>query len=641
MTSRSEIRKPSPVREEEPRITKPDIIKTPDLENPTAQQEEAMISLNRGMRDLRYVDLLDTARNNSELLVPIERHQIVDSLERREWGSVLRSLHQGDTAISILSSISDISSIKNLNDNIFGSQTTDSIIIKRRQLIESHLNLALNTAGVSVKDLEQVSLEQNYKFGVYKIPKKYNLDAVVIASKVCAEVDAEMKDYIISLADDEQSKHPEKTEILQKFRTDINTEGYKMTFGTATVESDDIEDVVLAVNGSLQTARAVASEKSAIYGDNFSPEKMTAKIEQTDQMRNKIYQEGNQIVGKDGSIHEIFSGDVGGLVINKDLLREIRKDKLAISAGQEVILNNLKEYIKGLNIFDTVKPFTADEVAGLKEKFAEIDKTTNGVLDGDQEACAKAAEILDKNEKDERFTSEARFHGEAVKIKNCAYLSLDVLDIGVDQLLDFEQRTQLVVNKQMTFIQASLEAGDAMTKRLRDIRKRAYEICDELGLTKDGRMNGLVGGDELTLAIDLDATDKNGNKIFNGNDKVLNKLILRLKKETSSRVVKTVIAESQRHSSTDNIIHRMKEHLVALKNAEEGARQAKEIESEVRKLNKFLKDHPDNLPAKTLLISLDNFVMTEIEGKFIIRTEDGPDTDLNQLLEQLKFLYNK
>lgn len=641
MTSRSEIRKPAPVREEAPREVSPEIIKTPNLENPTVQQEDAMISLNRGMRDLRYADLLDTARNNSELLVPIERHQIVDSLERRGWGSVLRSLHQGDTVVSILSSISDISSIKNLNDNIFGSQTTDSIIVKRRQLIESYLNLALNTAGVSVEDLEHVSLEQNYKFGIYKIPKKYNLDAVAIVSKVCAEVDMEMKDYIIRLADDEQSKHPEKTKILQKFRTDINTEGYKMTFGTAVVESENIEDVVLATNGSLQTARAVASEKSAIYGDDFSAEKMTAKIEQTDQIRNKIYQEGNKIVGKDGVVHEIFSGDIGNLVINKDLLREIRKDKLAIQVGQEEILRDLKEYIKGLNIFDTVKPFTADEVGGLKEKFAAIDIITKGVLNGDQEAGVKASDILDKNEKDQHFTSEARFHAESVKIKNCAYLSLDVLDIGVDQLLDFEQRTQLVVSKKMTFTQASLEAGDAMTKRLRDIRMRAFNICDEIGLTNDGRMNGLVGGDELTLAIDLDATDKNGDKIFNGNDKVLNKLILRLKKETSSRVVKTVIAESQRHSSTDNIVHRMKDHLVALKNAEEGARQAKEIESEVRKLNKFLKDHPDNLPAKTLLHSLDNFVMTEIDGKFIVRTEDGPDTDLEKLTEQLKFLYNK
>jgi hypothetical protein len=637
---RSEIRKPAPVSEEAPREIPPELDKSPELEQSAAEQEEAMISLSRGMRDLRYADLLDTARNNSELLVPIERFQMVDSLERRGWGSVLRNLHQGDTAVSILSSISDISSIKNLNDNIFGSQTTDSIIVKRRQLIESHLNKALNMAGVSAHDLEHVSLEQNYKFGTYKIPKKYNLDAVAIVSKVCAEVDSEMKEYIIGLADDEQSKYPEKAKVLQKFRADINAEGYKMTFGTATVESDDIADVVLAVNGSLQTARAVASEKSAIYGDAFSAEKMTAKIEQTDQIRNKIYQEGNQIVGKDGVVHEIFSGEIGSLVINKDLLREIRKDKLAIQVGQEEILNDLKEYIKGLNIFDTVKPFTADEVDGLREKFDEIDKTAEGVLNGNQEACAKAAEILDKNEKDSHFTSEARFHSEAVKIKNCAYLSLDVLDIGVDQLLDFEQRTQMVVNKKMTFTQASLEAGDAMTKRLRDIRMRAYDICDELGLTKDGRMNGLVGGDELTLAIDLDATDKNGDKIFNGNEKVLNKLILRLKKETSSRVVKTVIAESKRHSSTDNIVHRMNEHLVALKNAEEGARQAKEIEGAVRKLKKFLKDHPDNLPAKSLLGSLDNFVMTEIDGKFIIRTEDGPDTDLNQLSEQLKFLYN-
>lgn len=617
-----------------------------ELHDPNLEQEDEVANLQRVMRDLRYADMLDTARTKSESMTVSEQRQITNSLERRKWGGILRNLQKGDTVVSILSSTSDLLSIKNLNDNIFGSQTTDGIIAKRRQLTESIFKRVLSVAGVSAEDLNHVSLEQNYKFGTFKVPRKYNIDVVTIANQACAEVDLEMKKFIIKLADEEQAKAPNKTALLQNFRGAVNTEGYKMTFGAATVELDELEDVILAVNGSLQTARAVTSDKLTEYGDKFSSEKMTAKIEQINDLRNSIYQGGNQIIGSNGNVYEVFSGNVGSLVLNKDLLREVRKDKFIAQDGQEQILKDLKNYIKGLNIFDAVKPFTADEVGILKDEIIKMNDIAKGVLKGEQSECAEAADMLDKNEKDPSFTSEARFHAEAVKIKNCAYLSLDVLDVGVDQLLDFENRTQMVATKKMTFAQASLAAGDAMTKKLRDVRAKAYSICEETGLTHNNRMNGLVGGDELTLAIDLDAEDADGKKIFNGDDKALNNLIHRLKKETSNedgagvRVVKTVIAESRRHSSSDNIVERMKEHLTALKNAEEGTNQAKQIENELRKLNKFIQLHPGNESAEALSNSLKDFVIAEVDDHFAIRTELEPDMSLEELLKKIKSFYN-
>ena len=366
---------------------------------------------------------------------------------------------------------------------------------------------------------------------------------------------------------------------------------------------------------------------------------MTAKIEQINELRNKIFQNGNKIVGKDGVKHEIFTNNAGRLELNRDLLRDVRKDKFSFQADQTQVLKDLKEYIKSLNIFDVVKPFTADEIEKIKEGSKQIDFIIDGINKGDQTDCTKAAEILDRNEKDERYTSESRFHAEAVKIKNCAYLSLDVLDVGVDQLLDFEQRTQMVANKEMTFEQASLEAGNLMTKRLRQMREQVYKICEDFKITKNGRMDGLVGGDELTLAINLDAIDENGNKIFDNNDKNLNKLIHRLKKETNSRVVKTVIAESRRHSSSDNTIQRMKEHLVALKNAEEGADQAKQVETEMRKLKLYIKAHPGNMLAEILFNSFEDFVIAEVDDHFVIRTENEPDMNLKEIMEKLKSVY--
>ncbi len=609
------------------------------LLKPQPESKEAMTSLNHGMRDLRYAELIDTLRTKGGSMNTEQRQQITHSLERRKWGGVLRNLQKGDTVISTLSSTSDLLSIKNLNDNVFGSQTTDSIIAKRRQLTESILNFVLNSAGVSVDDLEHTSLEQNYKFGVFKIPEKYNLDVVAILNKVCSEVDLEMKKFIISLADDEESKHPEKATFLQNFKETVNTEGYKMTFGTAKVESGELEDVVLAVNGSLQTARTAIHDNFKDYGDSFSAEKMTAKIDQINELRNKIYQNGNKIFSKDGNNHEIFSNNAGKLELNRDLLRDVRKNKFYPQADQAQVLKDLKDYIKSLNIFDVVKPFTADEIEKIKEESRQTDTITTGVAKGDQTDCTKAAEILDRNEKDERYTSESRFHAEAVKIKNCAYLSLDVLDVGVDQLLDFEQRTQMVANKEMTFEQASLAAGDLMTKRLRQMREQVYTICEDFKITKNGRMDGLVGGDELTLAIDLDTTDENGKKIFDNSDKNLNKLIHRLKKETNSRVVKTVIAESRRHSSSDNTVQRMREHLVALKNAEDGADQAKQVETEMRKLKKNVKEHPGNILAEILLKSFEDFVIAEVDDHFVIRTENEPDINLKEIMKKLKSVY--
>ncbi|MFA6424394.1 MAG: hypothetical protein WCV83_03745 [Candidatus Magasanikbacteria bacterium] len=632
---KSEAKKPVAVSSSE-RVVQPSV--PGELYDPHLERDEDLADVDRVMRDLRYANLLDSARDMGNLLSPIEQQQITNSLERRRWGGILRNLEREDTVISILSATSDLLSIKNLNDNVFGPQTTDIIIAKRRQLTETIFNRALSLAGVDTADLEHASLEQNYKFGVFKIPGKYKIDAVAIANQACAEVDREMKKFIIRLADEEESKFPNKRASFQNFRLAVNSEGYKMTFGAAKVESDGLEDIILAVNGSLQTARATTFDNSKDYGEAFSPEKMIAKIDQINELRNKIFQSGNRITGIDGVIYEIYGENSGIFELNRDLLREVRKDKFRPQTGHEEIWNDLKAYVKGLNIFDVVKPFTADEVGKIKDETDSIDTITSGVRRKDAQNCRQAVETLDRNEKDERFTSEARFHAEAVKIKNCAYLSLDVLDVGIDQLLDFEQRVQAVGNKDMSFAQASLEAGDLMTKKLRLMRGQAYEICKRFGITQNERMNGLVGGDELTLAIDLDVVDEDGRKIFDDGDKKLNKLILQLRRETNSRVVKTVIAESRRNSTSADMIERTKEHLKALKNAEEGTNQAKQVENALRQLDKFIKSHPDNESAIALAGSLKDFVMTEVDDHFTVRTELGPDMSLKEALEKIASL---
>ena len=628
---------------------------------------ESLKEQRRVMHELRYAELIDKLRNNGESLSDDDKTLISHSLERRNWGGILKNLKKGDTVISTLSSTSELLSIKNLNDNIFGPSTTDEIIFMRRELTISKLDFALNSAGVSSSDREHTSLEQNYKFGVFKIPKEHNLDVVSIFNKICAEVDVEIKELVITLVEKEIKQNEKRLDELEKkikgtelsvaeketiedeikkakkkksnlpiFKTKVDQEGYRMTFGIAKVESDDIQDIIVAANGSLQTARAATFESAQGYGDKFSDEKMTASIDQINETKRKLFEEGNTIIDSDGIEHKIFEGEVGKLTLNRDLLREIRKNKFACEKGQENVLEEVKNYVKSLNIFDVVKPFTAEEIPAIEKGIADDNETAEGIFKNEKNKFAKAADALDRNDKDNNFTSQTRFHAESVKIKNCAYLSLDVLDVGVDQLLDYEQLVQEVTDKKISFTAASIKAGDNMTKKLREVRQKAFDICNKLKITKNERMNGLVGGDELTLAIDLDAVDENGKKIFDDGDKVLNKLIHDLKKGTDSRVVKTVIAESHRFSSSNNEIERMKEHITALKKAEDGTTQAKEVENELRKLNKFIKQNPDNMMAEILKNSLENFVVAEVDDHFVIRTENGPDLNLTEILQKFK-----
>lgn len=603
-----------------------------DFKFPTGEVEEVVEPApeERGVRDISFVDFIDKLRNEDETMSKEEVTKATHALERRRWGDVLRKLDVGDVVVSILSDTSDTLSIKNLNDNVFGPKLTDDeIIAKRRNTTTEVFERVLREAGVSDEDIRQSGLEHNYKFDIFRIPGGTNLDVTALMNKVCAEVDAIMREHITTLAKNEQEKNPSKKDFLSNFANTVQTQGYRMNFGTALVESADLKDVVLAVNGSLQTARASTSEAGQNYGGNFSVEKMQEKLAEIQILRNQIFDNGNTLIGQDGSQYEIFTGSKeSGLALDRDLLRDVRKDKFVCAPDQKHILDALKKYIKDLNIFDLVKPFTADEFEKVEVGMGHIDTIAEGLKNGDMDSRRQAADILDTNEKDNRYTSEARFHADAVKIKNCAYISLDVLDVGVDQLLDFEQRVQSVEKGESNFVAASLEAGDAMTKTLRTMREDVFAICanEKFNLVVDGRMTGLVGGDELALAIDLDTI----------NEKQLDKLIHQLRKKTNSRVVKTVVAESIRHSDSENPTDRFADHLSALKKAEEGAGQAKQLETLLRKLEKIKPDSANYHGTKDLAASLKDFVIAQEDHHFVVRTESGPDQSLVQILEKLK-----
>ena len=210
---------------------------------------------------------------------------------------------------------------------------------------------------------------------------------------------------------------------------------------------------------------------------------------------------------------------------------------------------------------------------------------------------------------------------------SAAYISLDVLDLGVDLLLEYESLLQdeeldKAKNNQekiQIFNKLSLEAGDQTTKKLRDFRDNVAEVCDKFGLKKD-LIVAEVGGDELTLVV-------NSKDI---SEEKLQELLFALKQKTNTRVIKTVVGETDKNVSPGSSEEdKVKEHLKAIKRAETGAGIAKDIEEAVRKLNLILQTHGEEAVAKKIGSLSKLFVIEtwekkpEVKSSVIVSEKEG------------------
>jgi len=301
------------------------------------------------------------------------------------------------------------------------------------------------------------------------------------------------------------------------------------------------------------------------------------------------------IVGADNLVYEIFEEDDGRKRIGRDLLRAVRKNKLSVAPERQDDLDKIKAYVSRLNLPDIYKPFTADEFSGekevaggkftLDERAAEIDFLRTKAERGDltDKETRRASEILSSDQKDWRRTSAEVFHQRALRINDCAYVSVDILDVGVDLLREYEElieKAAAAKDPQEVF----LRAGDETTERLRQARAAVGEVYGKIyGKKAAGEMLMLVGGDEMTLALEA------------GDEKKLDQLLIELRRRVDGRVVKTAVGASERSSSSDwseddpkETDRRVREHLAALKRAERGAELCKIIEEQKRNLEMFL-----------------------------------------------------
>ena len=569
--------------------------RTGEFEKKVESELVSNAAIERAMNMARHAEVIENFAETGEIDKK-NSERLGNMIAERGWQSVFTELKAGDKVVNFTTP-GGAMSIKNLNST-FGEQSTDNIIGARKRILAEVM---------SKYGLEQ--LMQSYNAGLFRVDSKIagsKLSDVINAATV--EVNERMKEAIREEIPGDKSERAifdEISEILDKPEG-----GYKMSFGVNEVPEasakNDYGNVIEAIAGSAQAAQRHrhGGDSRDGYGEVYDEKNILAEVDKTNALREALV--GQKITDKNGIAYEVFSqGDDGAYALSKDLLRLVRKGEFKADNASKDVFKQVEMYVRSINLFDLVKPFTADEasdgtIAGrvaARDKFISRDDDNVHHL-AENLSQAERGELLNDlkhDAKDARFLSPEFFHKEALGMKDCAYVSIDVLDLGVDALLQFEKDTQTVGGDPSKLRETSMKAGDAITERMRDIRTAALKVYEKY-FGNSENIAAKIGGDEITIAID-------GK---HGKDEI-NNFLIDLRAATGTRVVKTVVGSSERHSDTkwgqgaaaDQKI--MVEHLVALKRAERGGDECKKIEKMLRTARQILEnnmDFPANASAK-------------------------------------------
>lgn len=369
---------------------------------------------------------------------------------------------------------------------------------------------------------------------------------------------------------------------------DADGEGYRINFGTTVVKEaqneTDKSNIIQALAECAQTAQLSRRLSKDSYGSAYDRESVIDEIKG----EHGINELGEKLLNKSisdemGIKFKIFTEKDGKRIMNRDLLRLTRKGQFKPEDSDVDTFKMVQQYVRRINLVDLVKPFTAKEAVG-GEISARIDKMSKYVEKNDEGKYILKAVLsqtdreqlsaeLKTDQKDGTYDAPEFFHKKASELKDCVYINIDVLDLGVDLLLEYEQLIQEVGEDETKLREASLVAGDKITENMRAIRAKALEVFKKY--FPDSDPIDRVGGDEIALAIE----DKGDRKIFE-------EFMLALQNETGTRVVKTVVGGSERHSKDNNKEIKndelLNEHLTAIKRAENGSEMCKKIEKKMR-----------------------------------------------------------
>ena len=595
---------------------------------------ESIEKIEKLSRDENVMKVVERLRSGAEMSEE-ENELLGGMIGRLNGANVYNKLNAGDVVVVFIVPSGGVLSIKNMNDNIFGPQKTDEIIAERRILMSQFLN----EANVDV-------LEQDFKTGVCKIGEGGDGSKLQeIMESVCKRVDKEMEEFICCAVDEEigVETDEEKKSVLAEFKSTIKRSGYRVTYGMAEVgeggkkSEGDMSHIELSLAQGTQSALLARREKEK-YGAGFENESVMREFGEINDLRKKIMDElgEGQMHDKSGVGFKVFREEGGLFVMNGDVMRAVRKGKFKLREQDEAkfgpILRDLEQYVRRINVLDIMKPFTHEEISGevnirdreegFKARMEEQGALSARIRSGEklnEEEVERVADLLENASKNEFCTSSEKFHSEVLDIKDCTYIALDRLDLGVDLLREFEKLQQQVVKGDVSLEEASVRAGDSVTVAMRKMRKDAFDKFNEVLPGED--FLTLVGGDELTLAIN--------------NDKVsadqVDELIFKLHEQTNSRVITTVFSESVRKSEGDDKKTKL-EHLDAIKRTEKGADISKKIEEGKRVIKLKLEQtqlmkgvgerERDEFVASVFdALEISSFVIMEggAEGEFIVK----------------------
>lgn len=440
-----------------------------------------------------------------------------------------------------------------------------------------------------------------------------------------------------------QAAEAQMGDIQKRIREDIVApaledprRGYRVTFGIAHVDAPESEGSYVHIERAVcqSVAGATEAREGGSFGVVWSPEIANECLAERRELQAQL--EEKYLIDDQGRAYPLFGkrGD-GFAELNADVIRGLRKGSLKPRADQEDIAASVNRYLRVLNVLDVIKPYTYDEVAGgtahggdrtLAEQVAWTKEQAFALRSGkglDSDTRASIVQELHKDGKDQACTSSVEFHRQALEMPSCTYVSLDVRDVGVELLQEFEILLQRVDRGDMTFDQAQLVAGDATTQRMRDFRSRVSEIYREK--TGETQPVMLVGGDEVVLAVDgIKATDELML--------ALQSIQVAKKPGSSVRVVQTVVAESDRVSRTSDRDEMKREHLKAKHLAETGATVAKDIEGKLHDVEVLISALPQEERAEHIAsmqaLHLEQFAVRQVQGKesfeLVIRDANQP-----------------
>lgn len=628
--------------------------------NVDSESTETRNILERDQAFMRTKNMLDQAMMMQEYA---EGGQITESdkkilaglVSESNWQSIFSQMKTGENLAFFATPGGELS-IKNLN-TILGEQVTDNLIKLRKDTL---IKIA--------KENKTSVLLQDFKGGFVKLPDDLSKEeSTRLLNEISGKINVVMSeavrkelDKLLQSGKGKEINFARLNEILTA--TNEETEellvGYRMNWGMSEVGEaqgeDDYSHILEAVakaGVSAQFGRRFDGDK---YGVSYDREIINNEINEIQGLGESLI--GKSIVDTNGIKYEIFSPDRQGYrVLNKDLARLIRKGELLPAQNSIATVKILEQYVRRINLLDMVKPFVAKEASDgtLAKKNKQLEKyivqLPNGPELNDQLLAEEKKELvaeLRMNAKDKRFLADQFFHYEAMKLDNCAYVNIDVLDLGVDLLLEYERALQMAHRNPEETQKIMSQAGDNITTQMREIRGRALAVYEKY-FGQDAEVIGKVGGDELAFALDNNVSPE-----------MMSRFMMDLQKETGTRVIKTVVAEAERKNNQawepgvngKEDDERLAEHLQALKRAENGTKICKEIEKKMRFAKKIIESknplNQDLIKAeleKSGLAMFENMAVKEGEdGHFIVIYEsNGQELSIIDGDQALKMIEQK